>query len=688
MASESRVKTGVFICDCGRKIAGVIDIEQLEKAVADVPGVSLVRRELYGCSKTGLGAIKQAVKEHSLDRVVVAGCTPRTHERLFRTAFEEAGLSGLQLEVVNVREQCASVHADDEAGATRKAQDLIRMGVAKAALLRPEKKVQVDVTPAVLVVGGGVSGLTAALSVARGGFPVKLVERQQELGGQVARLHTLYPTGESAQEFVEKRIRALNEHPQIEVLTGASVTNVGGSVGAYQATVQQDGQSSQFIVGAIIVATGAQEARPGDLFRYDGTRVITQLELEQALQHGRVDAHRVMIVLDGMDPAHYSSVSATAALKNSILLKHRDPGAEVSLLFSHLSSDLDRDKIEEARQLGVRFVKYDRRQPPHVTDERVEVFDQLRAEQARLPHDLVVLALPLVPQDDAAALSRMLRLPVDDRGFFLEPNLRLRPGTHIPEGLFVCGSAHYPADVDESIFQGYRAAARALRYLSAGRMVSEGLPARVEEGLCIGCGTCVESCPFHAIAMIPREGALSVASIDISRCKACGNCTVVCPAKAIAMEPYTDTELIAQIDAALADRSDGQARILGLMCEWSGYAAADLAGAERRQYPTNMRIIRLGCSARFDPYLILWAFLQGADGVLLGACDPGACHYVEGNEWAEARVESLRKMVKEAGFDPRRLRLEWFKPDHADAFVEVVKEFTDEIEYLGPTGIR
>jgi coenzyme F420-reducing hydrogenase delta subunit/Pyruvate/2-oxoacid:ferredoxin oxidoreductase delta subunit len=219
-------------------------------------------------------------------------------------------------------------------------------------------------------------------------------------------------------------------------------------------------------------------------------------------------------------------------------------------------------------------------------------------------------------------------------------------------------------------------------------MVSEGLPARVDDSLCIGCGTCVESCPFHAIAMMPREGTLSVASIDVSLCKACGNCSVVCPAKAIVMEPYADNELIAQIDAALADRSDGQPRILGLMCEWSGYAAADLAGAEGRQYPTSMRIMRLGCSARFDPYLILWAFLQGADGVLLGACDPGMCHYVEGNEWAEARVESLRKMLKEAGLDTRRLHLEWFKPDNADAFVEVVKEFTEEIEYLGSTGIR
>lgn len=178
-----------------------------------------------------------------------------------------------------------------------------------------------------------------------------------------------------------------------------------------------------------------------------------------------------------------------------------------------------------------------------------------------------------------------------------------------------------------------------------------------------------------------------MSNIDESLCKGCGNCVVVCPAKAIVMEPYTDTELVAQIDAALSAPTDGDTRVLGLMCEWSGYAAADLAGAQGRQYPPQMRIIRVGCSARFDPYMILWAFLSGADGVLLGACDPGMCHYVEGNRWAEARVENLRGLLKEAGFDPRRLRLEWLKPDDAEKFADLVTEFTDEIEYLGPTDI-
>jgi heterodisulfide reductase subunit A len=392
-------------------------------------------------------------------------------------------------------------------------------------------------------------------------------------------------------------------------------------------------------------------------------------------------------VVDEPNPEAYSAVSAAAALKNSVVLKRRDPDATVSLLFNDLSADLSGAVIREARTLGVQFYKYDGHQAPRVTDGAVEVFDHLRGEEATIPCDLVVLAMPLVPREDASAMARMLGVPVDKRGFLLEPSVRLRPGSYVPRGVFVCGSAHYPVSARESVFQGYRAAARALRHLSAGRLDSRGPRAHVIESLCVGCGTCVESCPFHAISMVGREGALDVSSIDVSLCTGCGNCTVVCPAKAITMEPYTDLELIAQIDAALSVASNGEPRLLGLMCEWSGYAAADLAGAEGRQYPPQLRIVRVGCSARFDPYLILWAFLQGADGVLLGACDPGMCHYVRGNEWASERVENLHGLLKEAGFDPRRLRLEWLRPDDAEKFVEVVTEFTEEMEYLGPTDI-
>lgn len=685
MVTEGKPKIGVFFCECGREISDVVELSMLEQGVAEMPGVVLSQRQAYCCSKVGLRGIRQAIETHGLDRVVVAGCTPRTHGPLFEKALEEAGLSPSCVEVVNVREQCAWVHLDDPQGATEKALDLIRMGVAKAALMAPQPGIQVEVNPAALVIGGGTAGLTAAATVAARGFPVTLVEKEPDLGGQVARLHTLYPTGESASEFIKKRIRSVEGQEHIQILTGSTVTDISGPVGDYQVTVARDGKSVEFHVGTIIVATGAREAEPSEEFQHAEVRVMTESELEVALGEDMVNAVDVVTLVYEPHADAYSSVAAGTALKNSVLLKRRNPDAAVSLVFNDLSSDLSAAMIEEARALGVDFYKYDGQRPPRLVDKGVEVFDQLRGELSTIPSELVVLAMPLVHQDGAGSLSRMLSVPVDAHGFLLEPNVRLRPGSFLPRGIFVCGSAHYPASANESVFQGYRAAARALRHLSAGTLASQGPGTQVRETLCVGCGTCVESCPFGAISMVPGGGMLSVSSIDASLCKGCGNCTVVCPAKAIVMETSSDKELIAQIDAALAARTDGRPRVLALLCEWSGYAAADLAGAERRQYPANVRIIRVGCAARFDPYLVLWAFLKGADGVLLGGCDPGMCHYIEGNRWAAQRIEALHHMLKGAGFDSRRLSLRWLKPDDGAQFVEVVREFVDEIEYLGPT---
>ena len=683
MGSESEAKTGVFICDCGRKIADFLELAELESGAKGIPGVVLVQRERYCCSKKGLYEMKEATRKQGLNRIVVAGCTPRTHEHVFKEALEEVGLSGDLFEMANIREQCAWVHADDQAAATSKALDLIRMGVIRVALAHPREGLRINVTPVALVIGGGIAGLTAALAVANGGFPVKLVEKEERLGGQVVRLHKLHPGDRSAREFVEERVESVKEHPAIETLVAGRVADISGSVGDYRITVEQEGGTSKFNVGAIIVAIGAQECSPNGIFGHDGAKVITQLELEEALRERRVDAQQVVIVLDGAGMPQYSSLPAMAALKNSILLKRRDPAAEVSVLYKSLSADVSQKQIREARDLGVRFVRYGERATPIVTDEAVEVYDQARGEEAIIPHDLVVLALPLVPQDDAVKIASMLRTSIDRTGFVLEPNVRLRPGTHVPDAIYVCGSAHYPAGVDESVFQAYRAGARTLYYLSEGHVSSEASPAMVIEELCTGCGTCVAACPVQAISMEEREGILSVSRIEPSLCKRCGNCTVVCPVKAIVMEPYTDRELIAQINAALASPAGDQPRILAFLCEWSGYAAADLAGAEGCQYPADLRIIRLGCSAKLDPYHVLWSFLMGADGVLVGACDPGMCHYVEGNRYAVERVERLQEMLKDQGFDSRRLRLRWFKPDDAQEFVEAVTEFTDEIEYLG-----
>jgi heterodisulfide reductase subunit A len=683
---EDGANIGVFLCECGGKIANSLDVGVLQEAAARMPGVTLAKRQRYCCSKAGLREIGKSVGDLDLGRVVIAGCTPRTHSLLFEKALEGEGLDPSCLEIVNIREQCAWVHEGHPRDATRKALDLTRMGVVKAAAAEPGPGTQIEVTPAALVIGGGTAGLTAAATVASRGFPVVLVERERELGGQVAGLHTLYPGGESAEEFIEKRISAVEGQENIQVFTGSTVTDVSGPVGDYRVAVARDGQRLEFRVGTVIVATGAREEPPGGEFQHSEVRVITESDLERALREDGVKTGDVVTLVYEPDSEVYTSVAASTALKNSVVLKQRYPEAAISLIFNDLSSDLSTEMLEQAKKLGVSFYKYDGKRTPRLVDHGVEVLDQLRGKLLTIPAEMLVLAMPLVPHDGTASISRMLSLPVDEHGFLLEPNVRLRPGSALPRGIFVCGSAHYPASAKESVFQGYRAAARALRHLTARTLVRKGPNPRVSESLCVGCGTCVQACPFGAISMIAGQGMLSVSSIDPTLCVSCGNCAVVCPAKAIRVEPSRDRALMAQIDAALAGDRDSQCRILAFLCEWSGYAAADLAGAERLQYPTNTRIIRVQCAARFDPYLVLWAFLQGADGVILGGCDPGMCHYVEGNRWAARRLETLNRMLDRAGFDCRRLRLQWFKPDDAEQFVETVSEFAEEIEYLGPTG--
>jgi len=335
------------------------------------------------------------------------------------------------------------------------------------------------------------------------------------------------------------------------------------------------------------------------------------------------------------------------------------------------------------------FIRYAPSSPPSVTSESVEVHDELTGTHHHLSYDRVVLAAPLIPQPDASVLAHMLNIVQDEDGFFPEVRYRLRPQNYAERGIFVCGSAHRPANRTEAELQAISAAFRAARHLRAGIVTSQAPVATVDEKLCTGCGNCVETCPFGAISMQKREGLLDLSQIDPLLCKGCSNCVVACPVKAISLPLDNDMQMLAQIDAALANSSEnGRLRILVLGCEWSSHAAAELAGARKLSYPVEVRPIRVGCSARFDPTHILWAFLSGADGVFLGACPPGECHYVNGNQYAQERIGTLREMLAESGFDPRRIRLEWISPDDPQDYVRKITDFTSLVRALGPRPFR
>jgi heterodisulfide reductase subunit A len=696
------IRLGTFLCECGCQITSILDMDALATQVRDLPEVVVARRLRYSCSPDGLAAIQATITEEKLNRVLVAGCTPRTLEPRFRAACQEVGLNGDPFELADIREGCAWVHKDDAPAATSKAMDLIRMGIASLVLREPHQPASAEIVPAALVIGGGLAGMTAALTLAGAGMPVKLVEREAALGGMLRDTHTLSPDRRDATTFLAEKAQAAADHPRIDILLEREVTQVSGTVGRYAVSVngevsRQNG-SLTFDVGAIIVATGACEQRPQGSFGYDGKRVVTQTEFERELRQAGDDTQPpdlpdnvVMILCAGQrnEAVPYcSGVCCMGALKQAMEVKAADPGANVTILFRDLyllGNDVYEDVLTDARQAGVHFMRYAPSSPPQVTSEFVEVYDELTATTHNLPYDRVVLATPLVPQPDASVLAHRLGIPQDENGFFPEVRYRLRPQDHAERGIFVCGGAHYPTHWNEVEFQAVSAAFNALRYLSAGSVTNYAPAAVVDEEVCSGCGNCVQTCAFDAISMLKQDGLLDLAQIDALLCSGCGNCMVACPSKAIDLPLSGDAQIFAQIDAALASRSEnGRSRILVFGCEWSSHAAAELSGTRRLSYPSEVRLIRMGCSARFDPTHVLWAFLNGADGVFLGACPPGDCHYVNGNLYAQERIGTLRDQLSASGFDPRRLRLEWIIPDDPMDFVGKITDFTNLIRALSP----
>jgi heterodisulfide reductase subunit A len=694
---------GVFICDCGGQIASVLDMEVLERQVRGLPGVAGAYRLCYSCSPDGLAAIQSAIANEGLNRVVVAGCTARTLGPRFRDACAQAGLEGDLFELVDIREGCAWVHPGDPEGATAKAVDLIQMGIARAELRQARQPVSAEVVPAALVIGGGLAGMTCALTLANAGVPVSLVEREAVLGGMLREAHTLFPDGRSTAKLMARTVEAVVHHPRIEVLSSSMVTGISGTVGRY--TVRVNGREGcaedrpPFDVGAVVVATGARSLKPHGLFRYDGRRVVTQLEFERELRDAEAGAESrrfpsevVMILCAGgrNDTIPYcSNVCCVGALKQALEVKAAHPQANVTILFRDLyllGENGYEAKLLEARQAGVAFIRYTPGSPPRVTEDAVEVRDAVTGGSARLPYDRIVLATPLVPHSGANVVAHMLGLGQDEHGFFPEAGYRLRPEDHAERGIYICGAAHHPCDWTEAEFQAASAAFKALRHLKGGQVTSYAPVAVVDETLCTGCGSCVETCPFGAISMRERDGVLDLSQIDPLLCKGCGNCVVACPVKAISQPLDSDAAVLAQIEAALRrGPGDGRPRILVIGCEWSSHAAAELAGVNKLSYPVEVRLMRVRCSARFDPTHILWAFLCGADGVFLGACRPGECHYVNGNRYAQERINKLRGLLTESGFDPRRLCLEWITADDPYDFVARITRFADLVRALGPS---
>jgi heterodisulfide reductase subunit A len=549
-----KVKVGVFICHCGTNIGGFLDVPELAKYALDLPQVVFSQDNQYTCSDTGLTEIKNAIKEEKLNRVVVASCTPRTHEPLFKSACREAGLNPYLFQFVNIRDQCSWVHMQDTERATEKAKALIKMGVARATLLEPLEETEVEVKRCALVIGGGIAGMTCALSLANRGFEVKLIEKENRLGGALNNLHKLYPTHEDASRVVLAKSKELENHPKIEVLTSSKVKEVAGFIGNYDVTVKQGNEDRVFRSGVIVVATGADTFTPVNMYGYDGKTVITQLELEKVLKEGSLSAATIVMIQcvgsRSEERTYCSKICCLAALKNALLIKETNPDAQIFVLYRDIMTQgtTYENYYGKAREAGITFIKYPSENQPVVKDGMVRVYDEFLGEQLILPSDLVVLSTPMVARKDSKDLAQKLKVPVDENGFFLEAHVKLRPVDFATDGIYVCGCAHWPANVGESIFQSYGAASRASIPMSVGHVKTEPLIPMIDEEKCSGCGLCELTCPFKAIQVEKTEKG-RIAKVIAASCKGCGACGAGCPQMAIIMKHFTNDQLLAQVHA-------------------------------------------------------------------------------------------------------------------------------------------
>ncbi|KON31412.1 heterodisulfide reductase [miscellaneous Crenarchaeota group-15 archaeon DG-45] len=554
-------RIGAFICHCGINIGGVVDVPEVVRYAGTLPGVAYAEDNLYSCSQDAQESIKEKIRERRLNRVVVASCTPRTHEPLFRNTIREAGLNEYLFEMANIRDQCSWVHTDEPERATEKAKDLVRMTVAKARLLRPLEKPSVGVTPVGLVIGGGLSGMTAALELARQGFEAHLVEKEEELGGNLRDIR--YALGDvDPQAQLKSIIREVRGERRIHVHTGARIVDIEGYVGNYATTLASGGEERRIEHGAIIVATGGVEYRPGEYLYGADERVVTQIELEQLMAEGGLDAETVVMIQcvgSRNDERPYCSrICCGEAVKNALKIKELSPDTEVYVLYRDIRTyGLMEGYYAEAASRGVLFIRYDEGREPEVSSDgglRVLVTDPVLREEVLLEPDLLVLSVATLPNPENRELAQMMKVPLSKDGFFLEAHMKLRPVDFATDGIFLCGLAHSPKFIDESISQACGAAARAATVLSKESLEIEGAIARVDDAMCSGCGMCEAVCRYGAVQVGLRDGEPKAEVLE-ALCKGCGTCASACPAKAITMEHFADGQILAQVRAALMEEA-------------------------------------------------------------------------------------------------------------------------------------
>jgi heterodisulfide reductase subunit A-like polyferredoxin len=558
-------RIGVFVCHCGSNIAGVVDVPSVVEYVRTLDNVVYAENNVYTCANDTQDRIKQQIRDHDLNRVIVASCSPRTHEALFRNTCREAGLNPYLFEMANIRDQCSWVHMHEHEKATHKAKDLVRMAVAKSRLLEPLSKGKLSIQKAALVIGGGLAGMVAARELASQGVPVYLVEREKELGGNLRRIRYLL-NGEKPREELHKLIGEVSADENIHLFTESRITAIEGSIGHFKTTISGGHGVETVEHGVVIVATGAGQYQPREYGYGNGCpEVITQLDLESRLSdpgQGGISGTVVMIQCVGSrdkERPYCSRVCCTEAVKNALKIKQQNPNANVYVLYRDIRTYGFRESYySQAREQGVVFLRYEEDRKPEVVknDGRLDVtvYSPQMEQEIRIEAGLVVLSAGIVPDQGNQETAQLLKIPRNQDGFFLEAHMKLRPVDFATDGVFVCGLAHAPKSIDESIIQAQAAAARASAILSKDYVELEGTISFVIDENCDGCAYCVDPCPYQALSLIEyiRAGSFKkTIEVNESLCKGCGTCQATCPKGGIVVRGFKPEQLAAQVSAAL-----------------------------------------------------------------------------------------------------------------------------------------
>ncbi|XPS88256.1 BamE7: predicted heterodisulfide reductase, iron-sulfur subunit A [Desulfosarcina variabilis str. Montpellier] len=565
-AEEPRV--GVYVCHCGANIGRIVDIPSTVDYALSLPNVVHAEDSLFICSTEAAQRLADSIREKGLNRVVVAACTPRTHEPLFRDTLREAGINQYFFEFANIREHCSWVHSKEPEAASQKAKDLIRMSVARVCCLEPLQEFELPVDKNALVVGGGVAGMTAALSLANQKHDVYLIEKEKQLGGMARRLHSTLE-GMDVQAYLNDLTQKVFQHPLVHVYTEASIEQTEGYVGNFHTTVRSKRGLTDIKHGASIIAVGAQEYRPSEYLYGEDERVMTQLELEERIASGDTavtEAQNIVMIqcvgCRNEDRNYCSRICCSHAVKNALALKEKNPDMNIYVLFRDMRTyRFAEDYYRKASENEVKFIRFEPEDAPTAEAAeaegtpviRVTATDYVLGQKLELDADFLVLSAATVPASTSDEVSRQFKVTLGPDGFFTEAHVKLRPVDFAAEGIFLCGMAHYPKHIGETISQAYGAAGRAAGLLAQDALVASGSVCQVEESLCVSCGACISVCSYGAIDFYENEKGYRPARVNPVLCKGDGLCNAKCPTGAIQLKHYTNEEIVRQLDAEIPD---------------------------------------------------------------------------------------------------------------------------------------